>query len=255
MDFEEAYGRYYPVIYRFLLSLSGNSALAEDLSQETFLRAINHGQDFRGDCKPETWLCAIAKNIYFDYIRKNKALVYGMDEHTAAAFTYMDLCGNTRAVIVPNDEYTFSLSQTPSGRVFATCRFKSDVPIGQINHIRESEGGREVIYLLHTASKIRQSQKAGMTVRDYGTPLNVLDGAMWCMKTTIYEGDTEYNILRERVYEVRQGTPEDYVVIWREGDKLPEASEDKLDLPDIAKQTVNITTDDILPSVSDLTDE
>lgn len=41
------------------------------MAQETFLKAIKHWRDFRGDCKPETWLCSIAKNAYFDSVRKN----------------------------------------------------------------------------------------------------------------------------------------------------------------------------------------
>lgn len=71
MTFEQAYIRYYPLIYRYLLFLSQNRALAEDLAQETFLKAIKHWRDFRGDCKPETWLCSIAKDAYLDHARKH----------------------------------------------------------------------------------------------------------------------------------------------------------------------------------------
>ena len=40
MDFEEVYTREFPGVYKYLLALSGNPALAEELTQETFYRAI-----------------------------------------------------------------------------------------------------------------------------------------------------------------------------------------------------------------------
>ncbi len=60
--FEELWKDYSPVVYRYLLSLSGDSDLADELTAETFYRAWLHIGSFRGDCKIETWLCQIAKN-------------------------------------------------------------------------------------------------------------------------------------------------------------------------------------------------
>lgn len=60
--FEELFGEYAPVVYRFLLAQCGNGELAEELTAETFYQAYLHIGSFRGDCQPQTWLCKIARN-------------------------------------------------------------------------------------------------------------------------------------------------------------------------------------------------
>lgn len=63
------------LVYRFLLSLCGNPDLAEELTSETFYQAYLHIDRFRGDCKPETWLCQIAKNALYKEVRRAKRMV------------------------------------------------------------------------------------------------------------------------------------------------------------------------------------
>ncbi len=60
------------MVYRFLLGLCGDPDLAEELTAETFYRAFLHIGRFRGDCKPETWLCQIAKNTLRKELRRRK---------------------------------------------------------------------------------------------------------------------------------------------------------------------------------------
>ena len=47
MDFDQLYKEQFPVVYRYLTGLCGNQALAEELAQETFCRAIEHSASFR----------------------------------------------------------------------------------------------------------------------------------------------------------------------------------------------------------------
>lgn len=65
MDFEEIYRRYFGDVYRYLLRLSGSETAAEDITSETFLRAMQALPRFRGDCDVRGWLCRIARNTYF----------------------------------------------------------------------------------------------------------------------------------------------------------------------------------------------
>ena len=65
MDFEEVYETYFGDVYRYLLRLSGSRAAAEDITSETFLRAMQALPRFRGDCDVRVWLCRIARNTYF----------------------------------------------------------------------------------------------------------------------------------------------------------------------------------------------
>lgn len=72
MQFEEIYTRYYKEVYYYLLSLNGSSDLAEELTQETFYRAMKSISRFRGECALGTWLCQIAKHTYFTWKKKHE---------------------------------------------------------------------------------------------------------------------------------------------------------------------------------------
>lgn len=59
-----------PAIVAFLNKLVGNHALAEDIAQETFVRATQRIAKFRGDASLQSWLSAIAMNLVRDHFRK-----------------------------------------------------------------------------------------------------------------------------------------------------------------------------------------
>lgn len=71
-DMEKIYREHSQTVYRYLLTLTGNSALAEEYTQETFFRAVKNIDRFDKSCKITTWLCAIAKNVAFSEGRKGK---------------------------------------------------------------------------------------------------------------------------------------------------------------------------------------
>jgi RNA polymerase sigma-70 factor (ECF subfamily) len=57
---------------RFLLNLCGNQDVADDVAQEAFLKAYLNMASFRGAAKVSTWLFAIARNCFYDYVKKTK---------------------------------------------------------------------------------------------------------------------------------------------------------------------------------------
>lgn len=69
---DDLYVKYANTVKRFLISLSGNFDLAEDLTQETFYQAYKSLHRYNGKCKMSVWLCQIAKHMYFDYLKKEK---------------------------------------------------------------------------------------------------------------------------------------------------------------------------------------
>jgi len=69
---EELYKKYFTTIYKFLLCFTHDVDLAEDLTQETFYKAIKNINHFKNNSKISVWLCSIAKNLYYDYYKKNK---------------------------------------------------------------------------------------------------------------------------------------------------------------------------------------
>jgi len=62
----------YKQIYRLLVYLANDSSIAEDLTQETFLRAWASLKDFKEKSSVSTWLNRIAYNAFIDSIRKQK---------------------------------------------------------------------------------------------------------------------------------------------------------------------------------------
>ncbi len=59
-------------LLRYLLHLTGNRALAEDLFQETWLRVLEKGHQYDGRNKFATWLFSIGHNVAIDYLRKRQ---------------------------------------------------------------------------------------------------------------------------------------------------------------------------------------
>src|SRR6516162_1466856 len=59
-------------LYRYLLFLTGNRALAEDLFQETWIRVLERGHQYNAKSKFESWLFAIARNLVIDVSRRKK---------------------------------------------------------------------------------------------------------------------------------------------------------------------------------------
>jgi RNA polymerase sigma-70 factor (ECF subfamily) len=61
-------------LLRYLVHLSGNRELAEDLFQETWIRVLERGHQYDGRHEFSTWLYAVARNLTIDYLRKKSPL-------------------------------------------------------------------------------------------------------------------------------------------------------------------------------------
>lgn len=75
MDFEEIYKTYFKSVYKYIRQLSGNEHIAEEITSETFFKAMQSADKFRGECDVRVWLCQIAKNTYRSYLKKNKKTI------------------------------------------------------------------------------------------------------------------------------------------------------------------------------------
>ena len=73
-DFQEVYDLYFREVYRYALSLCQNESIAEEITQETFYKALAKLDSFDGTHKISVWLCQIAKNTYISMCRKDKYL-------------------------------------------------------------------------------------------------------------------------------------------------------------------------------------
>ena len=78
--FEKIYREYYTPVYRYTLSLCKNADTAEEITQETFFKALKNIEKYNPEQKMLTWLCAIAKNTYFTVIKKSDRFTSLSDE-------------------------------------------------------------------------------------------------------------------------------------------------------------------------------
>ena len=83
-DFDKIYSMYFKDVYLYLRRLSGDEHLAEEITAQTFYKALKSLDKFRGDCDIRVWLCQIAKNSYYTHIEKNKR-VESLDAKNAEA--------------------------------------------------------------------------------------------------------------------------------------------------------------------------
>ncbi len=86
MEFEQIYSTYFKSVYRYIWKLSGDENIAEEITSETFLKAMKSIGDFRNECDMRVWICQIAKNTYYSYLKKNHRTV-SVDETELQSIT------------------------------------------------------------------------------------------------------------------------------------------------------------------------
>ena len=71
-EFEKVYRAYFRDVELYLLAICHDAHLAEELTAQTFFKAMDSLPKFRGECNIRTWLCSIGRNCYLSYLRKTK---------------------------------------------------------------------------------------------------------------------------------------------------------------------------------------
>lgn len=81
-EIEKIYKEHAQTVYRFLYSYTHDEDLSEELTQETFTRALKSLNKYNGKCKISVWLCQIAKHVLYQYFnKKNKYNTTVLDEN------------------------------------------------------------------------------------------------------------------------------------------------------------------------------
>lgn len=149
-DFEKLFSCYYGTVYGFLLKMTDyNEDLAAELTQDTFYNAYLAIGDYKGSCKPETWLIAIAKNRFYMFLRDKKK----------AALSFEEISGDAadRDTLSPSDETVKRQvlfharkiidSMEPKMRDVMIYRIYSDMPYAQIGRLLSvKENSAKVIF-------------------------------------------------------------------------------------------------------------
>ncbi len=159
MDFETIYTRYFRKVYAFAFSLSRNAHQAEEITQETFCRAMKHPEQFEGRSSIGTYLCSIAHNWYISSLRSQKRTVPGeildtvpSDENVEAEYERKDVTRRLHVLLHGLEE--------PYKEVF-TLRVFGELPFGEIGALfGKGEGWARVTYF-RAKQKLQEKTQEG----------------------------------------------------------------------------------------------
>lgn len=134
-EFEKIYRTHFNDVYLFIKRLSKDEKLAEDITSETFFKALKSLNSFNGSCSVRVWLCQIAKNCYISHLRKsNKTIsIEGLEDciidekiDIEQLIANADISNRIHSVV---HELSEPYKEVFSLRVFAELSFKQ---IGEI---------------------------------------------------------------------------------------------------------------------------
>ena len=129
---EQLYEAYYMKVYSFVMTLAKSKTLSEEITQEVFFRAITAEKTFRGESETLTWLCAIAKNLFYDEMRRQsrqskeaEADIADTDGDPAAAVANADASFRIHLVL---HELVEPYKEVFELRCLASCPLSRSVP-------------------------------------------------------------------------------------------------------------------------------
>lgn len=133
-DMQEIYEEYARPVYLYLRSLCHDEKLAEDLTQETFFRAMKSIGRYDGSCRLMTWLCQIGKHVWYRELdrRKRRGIPLPLDESLTA--------GGETGEELESDEGKLSLFRAmqqlePMAREVIYLRVMGDLSFRQIGEV------------------------------------------------------------------------------------------------------------------------
>ncbi len=97
--FESLIRRYLPLIFRFVSRLVQDPALAEDVTQETFIRVWKKFSSFQTDRSFKSWLFTIAKHVAFDALKKKQPLVFSELAHSDETGSFEETLEDERSLV------------------------------------------------------------------------------------------------------------------------------------------------------------
>lgn len=112
----------YEAVYRYILALCKNETLAEDITQDTFLKAMRAYEKFKGESSLYTWLCSIAKREFLNKVRRQSREV-SIDEN----FNIPDEKG---------DSFENLIQKKDTAMYIHVCLHKMDEPYKEVFSLR-----------------------------------------------------------------------------------------------------------------------
>lgn len=155
-DLRQVYHQHFQGVYRFLLSLSRDEHVAEELTQETFFKALKHIDSFQGTCKLSVWLCQIAKHTYFSYLEKQKRYEPASQvEHSSGLDIEWQTVDKAEAFRI---HQILHLMDEPYKEVF-TLRVFGELSFGEISQLFEKNESWARVTFFRAKQKIQSLYK------------------------------------------------------------------------------------------------
>ena len=155
-DFSQVYKEYFSDVYKFVLSLCRDETIAEEVTQETFFKAMRSMDKFNGSCKLYVWLCEIAKNTYFSLHKKQKRYVSIIDTHIQSKIDietdYLDKNTAKRLHILLHN------LDEPYKEVF-TLRVFGELPFSQIGELFEKTDSWARLIFYRAKKRLQEGMK------------------------------------------------------------------------------------------------
>lgn len=152
------YEQYKDDVFRYLLSLTHDSTLSEDLTSETFLAAIKNFSTFRGEADIKTWLFSIARYSWYKHLRQQKTDVsYEQltEQYLALAPDLVQLVQDQELITACNELLAKETEQTQE---IINMRIQGYSYYEIANHFRMNESSIRVINF-RMREKFRQLMK------------------------------------------------------------------------------------------------
>ncbi len=146
ISYEAIYKQYFSKVYLYILTISHDEHVAEEITQETFFKALKKIESFNGNCKIYTWLCQIAKNTLYDFYKKEKKK-RTLDDNCANLTCPIDLVGEfeKKEQVIKMHSLVHKLKD-PYKEVF-TLRVLAELSFKQIGEIfGKSDGWARVVF-------------------------------------------------------------------------------------------------------------
>ena len=139
-EMDEIYRLYAEDVYRFIYRLSRNEAVSCDILQDTMLKAVTNYSSFKGNCSVKTWLCTIARNEYYNYLKRAENNNSPLDDKLAESSFEEKLMDSAQAVSIHKMIHKLDepYKEVFSLRVFAelrTCPHRVNVRIFRHNFV------------------------------------------------------------------------------------------------------------------------
>lgn len=155
-DDRRAFGKivdaYNPGLRRFLLHLSGNRDIADDLAQETFIKAYQGIRNFKGLSKFKTWLYRIAYREFYSYVRAEHP-TENLDDVTDAP-----VAEKHDEQIDANHDVEVALRMIPPvERSLVLLFYMEDRPIKEITEITGLPAGTVKSYLSRARNRMKKA--------------------------------------------------------------------------------------------------